>query len=99
MYWNISTFQKKGKYTRHRLPLKHFTQKWSDRKWVKVTQKWLDQKWVKRKTDEDDWKVWDWEVIAMAIFAFRDRISSTRYSLKGKSLLLVCQVILAPLEG
>jgi hypothetical protein len=23
-----------------------FTQKWLDRKWVKVTQKWLDQKWV-----------------------------------------------------
>jgi hypothetical protein len=87
MYRNISTFQKKGKYTRHRLPLKHFTQKW------------LDQKWVKRKADENDWKVWDWEGIARAGFALRDRISSTRYSLKGKSSLLACLAILAPPGG
>ena len=86
MYWNISTFQRKGNYSCRRRPCKHFThnwsdrkwvkftQKWPDRKWVKVTQKWLDQKWVKRKTDEDDWKVWDWEVIAVAGRAFKDRI-------------------------
>jgi hypothetical protein len=83
MYRNISTFQRKGKYTRHRLPLKHFTQKW------------LDQKWVKRKADEDAWSVWDWEVIAVEVLAFKDRNSSARQSLGGKSSVLVWQAILA----